>query len=176
MSELPVPPGFEEAFHKVAERHERIWVFISVVLLSLLLIGTLFFVVLDYGVVVRTDGYHADPAAAASAAPFADAVLVRTGSNTYSVHMLGHLWTWTPSPLHVPRNAAITFYITSTDVLHGFAVQGTTINVTAVPGVTGSVTYTFAHSGTYNIICNEFCGIEHQVMIGRIIVDPANPS
>jgi cytochrome c oxidase subunit 2 len=172
MSDTTAQSEFEDAFHKVAERHERVWVFMSMLLLSLLTIGTLFFVVFDYGVVVKTGGYHPNPAAAATTGPFADTALVRTGPNAYSVHMLAHLWAWTPSPLHVPQGAAITFYVTSADVLHGFQVPGTTINVTAVPGITGYVTYTFAHAGTYNIVCNEFCGIEHQSMIGRIIVDP----
>ena len=172
MSDIAAQSEFENAFHKAAERHERIWVFIAMLLLSLLLIGTLFFVVLDYGVVVKTDGYHPNPAAVGTTAPFADPTLVRTGPNAYSVHMLAHLWAWTPSPLHVPQGAAITFYLTSADVVHGFQVQGTTINMTAVPGIIGYVTYSFAHVGTYNIICNEFCGIEHQSMIGRIIVDP----
>jgi cytochrome c oxidase subunit II len=171
MSDITAQSEFEDAFHKVAERHERVWVFIAMLLLSLLLIGTLFFVVLDYGVVVKTDGYQTNPAAAATTAPFADTALVRTGPNAYSVHMLAHMWAWTPSPLHVPQGAAITFYVTSADVLHGFQVPGTTINVTAVPGIIGSVTYTFEHAGTYNIICNEYCGIGHQNMIGRIIVD-----
>ena len=171
MSDAAAPPGFEDAFHKAAERHERIWVFVSIVLLTLLLIGTLFFVVLDYGVVAKTNGYRTHPSTVATTAGFADAALVRTGPRAYSVHMLAHLWAWTPSPLHVPQGAAITFIVTSADVLHGFEVQGTTINLTAVPGIVGSVTYTFAHPGTYNIICNEFCGIEHQAMVGRIIVD-----
>lgn len=172
MSDTTTPSEFEDAFHKAAERHERVWIFIAMLLLSLLLIGTLFFVVLDYGVVVKTDSYHRNPAAAATTGPFADTTLVRTGPNAYSVHMLAHMWAWTPSPLHVPQGAAITFYVTSADVLHGFQVQGTTINLTAVPGIVGSVTYTFTHSRTYNIICNEYCGIGHQNMIGRIIVDP----
>lgn len=164
------PPGFEDAFHHAAERHERIWVFIAIVLLTLLLAGTLFLAVFDYGVIAKTVGFSRHPEDAASS--FADAALVPTGPNAYAVHMLAHLWAWTPSPLHVPQGAAITFIVTSADVLHGFEVQGTTINMTAVPGIIGSVTYTFAHAGTYNIICNEFCGIEHQGMIGRIIVDP----
>jgi cytochrome c oxidase subunit 2 len=172
MSDTTTQSEFEDAFHEAAERHERVWVFIAMLLLSLLLIGTLFFVVLDYGVVVKTDGYHRNPAAAATTGPFADTGLVRTGPDAYSVHMLAHMWAWTPSPLHVPQGAAITFYVTSADVLHGFQVQGTTINVTAVPGIVGSVTYTFGHAGTHNIICNEYCGIGHQSMIGRIIVDP----
>jgi len=168
MSNAASPPGFEDAFHKAAERHERVWIFISMLLLSLLLIGTLFFAVFDYGVIVKTDGYRAEPATA----NFASAGLIRTGSNAFSVNMLAHLWAWTPAPLHVPQGAEITFHVTSADVLHGFEVQGTTINMTAVPGITGAVTYTFSHPGTYNIICNEFCGIEHQAMMGRIIVDP----
>lgn len=175
MSDAAGHPGLEQAFHKSAERQERIWAFIAVVLLSLLLIGSMFFVVFDFGVVVRTDGFRANPADVVTP-PGADTGLVRTGPNTYAVYMLAHLWAWTPSPLHVPQGAVITFHVTSTDVLHGFEVQGTTINVTAIPGVTGSVTYTFDQTGTYYIICNEFCGIEHQAMIGRIIVDPARPT
>ncbi len=162
---------FEDAFHRAAERHERAWVFVAVTLLTLLLVGTMFFVVFDYGVVVRTDSFRADPAAL----PAAPAGLVQTGPGAYSVQMTGHLWAWTPSPLHVPQGATVTFHVTSTDVLHGFQIQGTTVNVTAVPGITGSATYRFAHPGTYNIICNEFCGIEHQAMLGRIVVEPATP-
>src|SRR5258707_8609608 len=90
MSDITAQSEFEDAFHKVAERHERAWVFIAMVLLSLLLMGTLFFVVLDYGVVVKTDGYQTNPAAAATTAPFADTALVRTGPNAYSVHVLAH--------------------------------------------------------------------------------------
>src|SRR5579859_1927645 len=176
MSDISARRSFEEAFHEAGERHERIWVFIAMVMLALLMVGTMFFVVLDYGVVVKGAGKQADATIGGTTAPFADTALVKTGPNAYSVHMLAHLWAWTPSPLHVPQGAAITFYITSSDVVHGFEVQDTTINMTAMPGIVGSVTYTFDHAGTYNIVCNEFCGIEHQGMIGRIIVDPARPA
>lgn len=172
MSDTTAQSEFEDAFHRVAERHERVWIFIAMLLLTMLLIGTLFFVVIDYGVVAKTGGYQSfDPATAATES-FAGTGLVRTGPNAYTVHMLAHMWAWTPSPLHVPQGATVTFYVTSADVLHGFQVQGTTLNLTAVPGIIGSVTYTFTHPRTYNIICNEYCGIGHQSMIGRIIVDP----
>ena len=174
MSEPTPSQAFEDVFHAVAERHERIWMFISLMLLSLLLAGAAFFVVDAYGVVVKTAGYETHPGDAAQSGPFTETGLERTGPNAYSVHMLAHLWAWTPSPLHVPQGAEITFYVTSSDVLHGFEVQGTTINMTAVPGTIGAVSYTFQHAGTYNIICNEFCGLEHQNMLGRIIVDPAH--
>lgn len=169
MSDIPDPVAFETAFHHAAERHERVWIFMTLVLLTLLLVGSMFFVVFDYGVVVRTAGFHANPAAPAATRTG----IVRTGPDRFDVHMLARLWSWAPSPVHLPQGATVTFYVTSADVLHGFEVQGTTINVTAIPGVTGSATYTFRHAGTYNIVCNEFCGIEHQAMIGRIVVDPA---
>jgi cytochrome c oxidase subunit 2 len=171
MAEYAPPPGFDDAFRETAERHERIWIFIAATMLVLLLVGTMFFVVFDYGVVVKTDGYNADPPAAAAA--FADESLTRTGPNTYSVHMVAQLWRWRMSPLHVPRGATVTFYVTSADVVHGFEVQGTTINVTAIPGIVGSVTYTFTEAGTFNILCNEYCGIEHHAMVARIVVDQA---
>ncbi|RYY18081.1 MAG: cytochrome C oxidase subunit II [Alphaproteobacteria bacterium] len=171
MSDAADHDPFEDAFHRAAERHERAWVFVAITLLVTLLAGTMFFVVYDYGVVVRTDGFRADPAAI----PAAPAGLVQAGPNAYSVQMVGHLWAWSPSPLHVPQGATVTFHVTSTDVLHGFQIQNTTVNVTAIPGVTGTATYTFSRAGTFNIICNEFCGIEHQAMLGRIIVDPVKP-
>lgn len=180
MSDIAGRPGFEDAFHKAAERHERAWVFVTLVMLMGILACTMYFVVYDYGVVVRTAAYRSDPTAlggpAPGVVPAADAGLVRTGPNSYAVHMVAHMWGWTPSPLHVPEGATVTFYVTSIDVLHGFEVKGTTINVTAVPGITGEVTYTFKHAGTLDIVCNEYCGIEHQAMLGRIIVDPKSPA
>ena len=170
MSDTPPLSAFEDAFHRSAERHERAWVFLSIVMLALLLVATMFFVVIDYGTLVQTASFRRDPAALPNAAQ--DGQLVKTGPHAYSVHLTGHLWAWTPSPLHIPKGAVVTFYVTSSDVLHGFEVQGTTINATAVPGITGVVSYTFDRAGIFNIICNEYCGIEHQAMVGTIVVDP----
>ena len=160
---------FEAAFHRSAERHERVWVFASIAMLSLLLVATMGFVVVDYGTLVGTAGFRRVPADI----PAADGVLVRSGQDRYDVHLTGRLWAWVPSPLHVPQGATVTFHVTSADVLHGFEVQDTTINMTAVPGITGTTTYTFRKPGILNIVCNEYCGIEHQAMVGTIVVDPA---
>lgn len=171
MSETGASSAFEDAFHKAAERHERAWVFLAVTMLTLLLAGTMFLVVYAYGIVVRTDGFRRDPAALDTP----EGSVVKTGPNAYTVTVVAHLWRWSPSPLRIPKGATVTFRVTSADVLHGFAIQGTTVNVTAVPGITGSVTYTFNRPGTFNIVCNEYCGLEHQGMLGRIVVtgDPA---
>lgn len=165
---------FENSFHAAAERHERVWLFISMVLLAVLMVGTAGFVVADYGVVAKTYSFVPHPENSAETANNHE--LVKTGPNAYTIHVLAHLWQWEPGVIHVPQGAAITFVVTSKDVLHGFEVQGTTINLTAIPGTVGTVTYTFRNAGEHNVICNEYCGIEHQGMIGRIIVDGAKKS
>jgi len=166
----------DRAFRHTAERHERVWLFMSVVMLTLFMLGSLFFVVQDYGLVVgAVSEFPAQDNAPAGRLPTYGKV-IQTGPKAYAVHMIGHVWAWAPSPLHIPQGAAVTFYVTSADVLHGFEIQGTPINVTAVPGMTGKVTYTFRRPGSYHIICNEYCGLEHQAMTGVIIVDPEAPS
>ncbi len=167
---------FEHAFHRVAERHERIWVFISLVLLTVLLIGSMFYVVIDYGAVTRGGEFAATPAVLADDPRFRSGSVVQTGPDSYTVYVVGRIWSWAPADIHVKQGATVTFHVTSADVLHGFEVQGTTLNATAVPGAVGTVSYRFDHAGTYHIICNEFCGIEHHAMTGRIIVDPRQAS
>jgi cytochrome c oxidase subunit 2 len=168
--------AFEDAFHRTAERHERAWVFIVLATLAVLLVGTMFYVVLDYGLVTQGTSFFRQPSAVVDDPAFREGKVVQTGPNHYDVHMVGHAWAWSPGVIHVKAGAQVTFYVTSTDVLHGFEVQGTTINVTAMPGAVSKVEYRFDRAGTYYVICNEYCGIEHHSMIGRIIVDPKEKS
>lgn len=170
MSDTHPSHEYEVAFHAVAQRHERIWIFLSMLFLSLLLIATLFIVVTHYGTVVKTPSFE-KAGQSGAVKPFTTGNIVKTGPNTYVVHMVGRVWHWDPGTIHLPKGAKVTFYVTSDDVLHGFEIKGTTVNVTAVPGMVGKVTYTFDHPGVFEIVCNEFCGVGHQAMIGHIIVD-----
>ncbi|WP_323990080.1 cytochrome c oxidase subunit II [Nguyenibacter sp. L1] len=173
MSEERGMTPFEAAFHASAERHERVWTFCVIVMLALLTIGTMFYVVRDYGLVSATGAFYTDPADPAREAAFADGKIVRTGPNAYAVYVVGRAWHWSPDVIRVPAGAEITFYVTSADVLHGFEIQGTAVNLTAVPGVVGSVKYTFRRPGVYHIICNEYCGMLHHAMVARIVVTPS---
>jgi cytochrome c oxidase subunit 2 len=45
-----------------------------------------------------------------------------------------------------------------------------------VPGYDYGLRVTPNAAGDFRIICNEFCGIGHHVMVGRVIVDePGQP-
>ena len=58
----------------------------------------------------------------------------------------------------------------SMDYNHGFSLQPANINIQVVPGYEHVVTVTPNQAGTYSIVCNEYCGIGHHTMVGRIYV------
>ena len=72
-------------------------------MLALLLLGTLFYAVLDYGLVTSSVSYNKDPTRPAELARFKSGAVVQTGPNSYSVYMTAHLWAWTPGVVHVKQ-------------------------------------------------------------------------
>jgi cytochrome c oxidase subunit 2 len=56
------------------------------------------------------------------------------------------------------------------DLQHGFSLQPTNINVQVHPGYELVMTVTPNEAGEFGVICNEFCGIGHHTMVGRIHV------
>ncbi|MHC4593143.1 MAG: cupredoxin domain-containing protein [Planctomycetota bacterium] len=76
-----------------------------------------------------------------------------------------------PSEIRVPAGAEITFRLTSADVVHGFQIEGTRVNVMLLPGQITELTYTFREPGEHILICHEYCGINHHLMSGRVVVE-----
>ena len=70
-----------------------------------------------------------------------------------------------------PGRRPVTFRITSPDVLHGFQIVGTNVNLTVSPGYVSQVTTTFDTPGEYLVVCNEYCGLAHHLMQGTIVVE-----
>ena len=62
------------------------------------------------------------------------------------------------------------FLISSNDVQHGFSLQPDGFNLQIVPGYIVGVDLTPEEPGEYEIVCNEYCGLGHHIMLGRIIV------
>jgi cytochrome c oxidase subunit 2 len=86
--------------------------------------------------------------------------------------VVGLMWAFTPPEIHVPAGAEVTFVATTLDVTHGFYVAGTRLNMMLIPGQVSRNTYRFTQPGTYLLICHEYCGLGHQTMSGRVIVEP----
>lgn len=77
---------------------------------------------------------------------------------------------FTPSNIEVPAGANVTFTMTSKDVVHGFQVVGTNLNAMVMPGYIQKITQKFDKPGEYLVLCNEYCGIGHQMMSTTITV------
>ena len=94
------------------------------------------------------------------------------GSDIYLAAMS---FQWTPI-LRLQRGKEYTLHLSSLDVNHGFSLYPVNINFQVVPGYDYGLRITPNASGDFRIICNEFCGIGHHNMVGRVIVDEPNDS
>lgn len=85
------------------------------------------------------------------------------------VYLRAQMWTWTPI-LKLKKGVNYKFHISSVDLMHGFSLMPLVMNFQIVPGHDNILNMTPTSAGTYHIICNEFCGIMHHTMVGKIIV------
>ena len=85
------------------------------------------------------------------------------------VYMVASLWKFWPI-IEFEKGKTYRLHLTSNDYNHGFSLQPANINIQIVPGYEHVVTVTPNQSGTYSVVCNEYCGINHHTMVGRIYV------
>ncbi len=85
------------------------------------------------------------------------------------VYLLGRLWQWWPI-LELEKDKSYRLHISSLDWQHGFSLQPININLQISPGYDMVLTVTPDTSGEFTIICNEYCGIGHHTMLGKIYV------
>ena len=92
------------------------------------------------------------------------------------------MWSWQiqraggppGAPLVLPSGKVIDFDVTGGDVNHGFGVydpQGRLLGQTqAMPGYHNHLRMVFDVPGRYHVLCLEFCGIAHHVMLSEFTV------
>ncbi len=85
------------------------------------------------------------------------------------VYLLGRLWQWYPI-LELEKDKSYRIHLSSMDWQHGFSLQPLNINLQIVPGYEMVTTMTPDTSGEFGVICNEYCGIGHHTMVGKIYV------
>ena len=85
------------------------------------------------------------------------------------VYLIARLWQWWPI-LELEKDKSYRLHLSSMDWQHGFSLQPVNINLQVHPGYDMVVTVQPDQTGEYGVICNEFCGIGHHNMIGKIYV------
>lgn len=74
--------------------------------------------------------------------------------------------------LVVPEGKPIKLNITSTDVIHSLSIPAFRVKVDAVQGMKTYVWFEADKTGTYNILCTEFCGVGHSDMLADLKIVP----
>lgn len=70
----------------------------------------------------------------------------------------------------IPVNKDALFYITSKDVIHGFAVHAMRSQQDAIPGIMIPNSFKPTETGNFLITCAQLCGSGHGMMRGSLIV------
>jgi cytochrome c oxidase subunit 2 len=147
---------------------EKIWMVVAAVLIAAFLAA-----------ITVAAGAHAvhppshvetiDPQKVRDTEEFALPSVKTTDDGRVVVSVVVEMFAFDPDPIEIPAGKPVTFRLTSPDVIHGFQVVGTNANTMVVPGYVSEFTITFDTPGEYLVLCNEFCGLLHHEMMGRLI-------
>ncbi len=85
------------------------------------------------------------------------------------VYLRASLWEWYPI-LELEKGQTYRVHMSSMDWQHGFSLQPTNINLQIHPKYEMVITLTPNETGEFGIICNEYCGIGHHEMLGKLYV------
>jgi cytochrome c oxidase subunit 2 len=121
---------------------------------------------------IEPERFEANVQAYKAAATQTDDGLVPAGEDVY---VGARQWTWDGLPVVLEVGKTYRVHLSSYDVQHGFGLHRRDklieqFNLQVLPGYEWVMPITFKHPGVYDIQCNEFCGVGHRIMHGRIIV------
>lgn len=146
----------------VLDKSEKRVLIATLVLLSFLIFSLLY----------ARDKYNADiPECIPYDKAYENARVTKIDEKTYQVFAVAKMWSFEPSEIYIPVGSEVDFFITSKDVVHGFNIPMKNVNMMAVYGGITKTTVKFDKPGVYDIICHEYCGVGHQNMHGKVIVN-----
>ena len=159
----------------VAARIEQRWATLSIVIVGVL-VGMATFIGIHQATMPQGHVETADPRTLHVSGEFIESNLGSAvePDGSVTVRAVGQQYSFTPQCVVVPAGTPVTFRATSADVVHGLLIEGTNINTMLVPGYVSVLQTSFAVPGEHVMPCQEFCGIGHQGMWGKIrVVDKA---
>jgi cytochrome c oxidase subunit II len=95
------------------------------------------------------------------------------------IHVVAKQWMWRvqqPSgareinEIHVPQNVPIRLVMTSEDVIHDLFLPAMRLKQDVLPNRYTYLWFTATKTGVFHLTCAEYCGTNHSVMAGRLVV------
>ena len=102
-------------------------------------------------------------------------------ANSLEINVVAKQWMWKVQhpegqleidELHIPVGRPVKLIMTSQDVIHDFFVPAFRVKKDVLPGRYTTVWFEATVPGEYHLFCSQYCGTQHSLMIGRIVVMP----
>ena len=154
--------------------YEKVWMWASAVLIAVFL-GAVALGAATHAIHPPSHVETVDPARLSEHPEFGQPAVTTRPDGSAVVPVVSEVFAFRPDPIHVPAGQPVTFRLTSADVVHGFQIVGTNANAMALPGYVSQFTVTFDRPGEYLVVCNEYCGLLHHNMTGKLIVGGGAP-
>ncbi|HVP80650.1 MAG TPA: cytochrome c oxidase subunit II [Thermodesulfobacteriota bacterium] len=96
------------------------------------------------------------------------------------VKVVARQWSWLfqyengvqDTELRVPLGKPVKLVMNSLDVIHGFYIPAFRVKQDIVPGMTNVLWFQPTQEGTYDVLCSQYCGLQHSHMLSKVIVLP----
>ncbi|MCS0591573.1 cytochrome C oxidase subunit II [Massilia norwichensis] len=155
----------------VAARAEARWAWI-VGAIILFLVAMMAYMSLHWAAMPPTRTETVDPTTLHIAGEFVETNLgsVAEPDGTVTVRVLANQYSFTPQCIVVPANTPLHFRGTAADVVHGFSVSNTNVNMMLVPGYISNFRTKLERPGEHVMPCHEYCGTGHAAMWAHVKV------
>ena len=87
------------------------------------------------------------------------------------IQITARRFAFTPAQITVKKGETIRLQLTSEDVTHGFFMETPKIKEVISPGKVTEVMITPETAGTFTVICDHVCGVDHSDMKMTIVVE-----
>lgn len=97
------------------------------------------------------------------------------------IYVIARQWMWEArhpdgrrehNTLHVPSDVPVKLIMASEDVIHSFYVPAFRQKQDVLPGKYVTLWFEASEPGSYDLYCAEYCGMNHSLMTGRVVVLP----
>jgi cytochrome c oxidase subunit 2 len=86
------------------------------------------------------------------------------------IYLAAQMWRWYPV-LRLKKGVRYTLHLSSLDINHGFSLLPVNLNFQVIPGYDYGLSIVPNAAGDFRLVCNEFCGIQHHMMVGKVVVE-----
>jgi cytochrome c oxidase subunit 2 len=86
------------------------------------------------------------------------------------IPVIAHKFAFLPNQITLKRGEPVVLEFTSPEVVMGFNVPALALRTDIVPGQVARLRLVPERAGTFDFVCDVFCGDGHETMSGQLIV------